>query len=377
MKSILYLVHDVNDAAVQKRVRMMSAGGVCVKVMGFRRGDKPLNNIHDAEVIDLGQTYNANFIQRITSVLKIVLSISKYKSDFEKCDALVSRNLEMLAIAVRGRAKNQKNIPLVYESLDIHRLLLNKSVVGKILRKLESWLCSRASRLWTSSPAFISQYFETISSIQLPITLVENKVFDPDSSLTPHTPNMAVNRPWKIGWFGAIRCRKSLDILKNIVRNSNGEIEVIIRGRVSYDQFDDFDKTIADTDGLHFFGAYKNPDDLANIYGEVHFNWAIDMFEEGLNSSWLLPNRLYEGGLMNCVPLADKTVQTGKVLNEKNIGITFDGISLDQLTNFFEQLTDEQYQDLKKRSESVDRLQWVDEEQTCRKLIEEIFSCPA
>ena len=66
-----------------------------------------------------------------------------------------------------------------------------------------------------------------------------------------------------------------------------GKVEVIIRGRPSLDQFDDFTKQTTGIPGLSFKGPYKNPDDLQKIYSEVHFTWAIDMFEEGLNSSWL------------------------------------------------------------------------------------------
>ena len=38
--------------------------------------------------------------------------------------------------------------------------------------------------------------------------------------------------------------------------------------------------------------------------GDVHFTWAIDFYEAGANSDWLLPNRLYEGGAHGAVPIA-------------------------------------------------------------------------
>ena len=83
-----------------------------------------------------------------------------------------------------------------------------------------------------------------------------------------------------------------------------GRFEIVLRGRPAYSEFTDFDGFVAAEPYLRFDGAYRNPEDLAAIYGEVHFSWAIDFFEEGLNSSWLLPNRLYEGCRYGAVPIA-------------------------------------------------------------------------
>ena len=82
----------------------------------------------------------------------------------------------MLAIGVRGKSLCHPKPSLVYECLDIHRLLLKNDVIGKTLRKLEGWLSKRANALITSSPAFIQQYFEKRSQVRLPTYLVENKL---------------------------------------------------------------------------------------------------------------------------------------------------------------------------------------------------------
>jgi succinoglycan biosynthesis protein ExoL len=71
-------------------------------------------------------------------------------------------------------------------------------------------------------------------------------------------------------------------------------VAVEIRGRPSRTEFDDFDAQVANVPAsasaaLHACGP-------ARLYGDVHFAWAIDWFEAGANSAWLLPNRIYEGG---------------------------------------------------------------------------------
>jgi hypothetical protein len=365
---ILYLVHDLSDPAVRRRVIMLRDGGALVTVAGFRRTSGPVSDVAGAPTLDLGQTYNGGFIQRIWSVLREVAGLKKHRDMFEKADVVIARNLEMLAIAVRGRGFAAKPPALVYESLDIHRLLLNQGPVGTIFRTLEGWLASRASVLITSSPAFVREYFERLSQVRLPVRLIENKVYGSDITI-PEGPRRP-GPPWKIGWFGAIRCRKSLRILSDLVRQSDGAIEVIIRGRPAYDQLPDFDKITSETPGLIFAGPYKNPDDLPSIYREVHFSWAIDMFEEGLNSSWLLPNRLYEGGLFNTVPIALKSVETGRFLDGLKIGVTLaDPLDL-SLRSFFRNLTAASYSDLELRATKVPSAHWYSSKKDCEHLVE-------
>src|SRR6185312_12560894 len=118
----------------------------------------------------------------------------------------------------------------------------------------------------------------------------------------------------RIGWFGVIRCRRSLQLLANLVTALPGVVEVIIRGRPRRKVIPDFDRLLATTPGLSFLGEYDRHTELAALYGDVHFAWAVDFYEAGLNSDWLLPNRLYEGTLYGAVPLVLDSVETGRWL---------------------------------------------------------------
>ena len=366
---ILYLVHDLYDPAVYKRIAMLKSGGAKVTVAGFRRVEEPAYNLADCHTINLGQTYNAGFTQRMISVIREIILIRKYHNIFSENDIIIARNLEMLAIGVRGKKLLSSKPILIYESLDIHRLLLKKNIFGKLLRKLEGWLTKKASALITSSPAFISEYFNNLSEIKLPIKLIENKVFNLYTENIIPTINSIPPQPWKIGWFGAIRCRKSLDILTNLVKNSNGNIEVIIRGRPSLDQFDNFYKDTNSVPGIKFLGEYKNPDNLESIYSEVHFTWAIDMFEEGLNSSWLLPNRLYEGCLYGSVPIANANVETGRLIDSMKIGVSLKEVNLNLLSDLFEQLTEKKYCVMRECLLKVPRSCWSHNIEDCKELV--------
>jgi succinoglycan biosynthesis protein ExoL len=367
--SILYLVHDLSDPSVLRRVTMLKAGGAAVTLMGFRRNAEPVSTVGGCPAYDLGQTHNGRFVQRILAVIMAVLKLEKQRHHFASADLIIARNLEMLGIGVRGRSLTKPLKPLIYESLDIHRLLLRSDAIGKALRWLEGWLSRRASLLITSSPAFVRHYFTPLSNVRLPHLLIENKVFLPEAHIAPLPMARAASTPWKIGWFGAIRCRKSLEILKRLVAKYPGNVEVIIRGKPAYDQFDDFETQVRTTPGISFHGPYRNPDDLPAIYGEVHFSWCIDMFEEGQNSSWLLPNRIYEGGLFATVPIAQRKVETGRTLEEMGLGIQLDDPLEPSLDQFMSHLGEPQYQQLQQAALSIPRQRWLHDNEACIELV--------
>ena len=365
---IAYFVHDLNDPAVRRRVLMLRAGGAEVRLAGFRRAEAAPAEVEGATAIDLGRTHDARLGKRALSVIRS-LGREDALAASAGADVVLARNLEMLAIAARARARHAPRSSLVYECLDIHRAMLSAKPAGAALRALERRLMQRVDALIVSSPAFLDGYFTPRQRWKGPSLLVENKVLDvavrsPDRA---ELPTMA-GPPWRIGWFGVIRCRKSLDMLAALARRFDGAVEVIIRGRPARHVFDDFDGVTASTPHLQFGGPYS-PDEIAALYADVHFTWAIDYYEEGQNSSWLLPNRLYEGGLHGAVPLALSTVETGRWLKRKGVGVLLDD-PLPDLETFFEALTLEAYKAERRKLLSVPDNAFRAGLADCRELVE-------
>src|SRR5262249_14019083 len=191
---------------------------------------------------------------------------------------------------------------VVYECLDVHRMLLSRGIEGYLLRLLENRLWREVNLLLTSSPAFAHNYFIP-RGFRPPIRLVENKVLMLNGVSKPDPKRSISGPPWRIGWFGIIRCRRSLDTLCSLARRAAGKVEVIIRGRPTEVAFQSLDQLIAECPHVCFAGPYNYPADLPAIYADVHFSWAIDYYEHGQNSTWLLPNRIYEGSLYGTVPI--------------------------------------------------------------------------
>nr|WP_047168801.1 hypothetical protein [Sphingomonas sp. Y57] len=316
---VAYFVHDLNDAAVARRIAMMRAGGLDPVVLGFRRSPLPPADIGGAPAVDLGRTADARLGQRAAAVLSNWLCARRIAAAVEGCAIYMARNLESLILAARV-ASRQQGVRLVYECLDIHRTLLGRRRVDRLIQRIERSHLDRIDLLVTSSPAFLSNYFTQRLAPGDPVLLVENKVLGIAGPAARPELRRDPGPPWTIGWFGMLRCRRSLAMLSTLAAQSGGAVKVLMAGRPALSEMPDFERVVRETDHLDYAGPYQ-PDDLPVLYRRTHFTWAIDYFEEGLNSSWLLPNRLYEGSFHGSVPIALDHVETGAWLRRRDAGI--------------------------------------------------------
>jgi glycosyltransferase involved in cell wall biosynthesis len=264
-------------------------------------------------------TRDGKLVHRIAAILRTLVSFGHVSRAVQASDVIMARNLEMLVLGIRAKGGRR----LIYECLDIHRLLLGQGVGARVISAIEGWALAKVDLIITSSNRFADDYFRQRRRFTRPILLMENKVLAlegarrRDAASRPPPPGP----PWVIGWFGMLRCRRSLAELSRLAAESDGMIKVLIAGIPSEQEFVDFAETVAAAPGLEFVGRYT-PADLPALYGRVHFAWAIDYFEDGLNSAWLLPNRLYEAMAHGAVPIALDTVETGNWLRRNGVGIT-------------------------------------------------------
>jgi succinoglycan biosynthesis protein ExoL len=321
MTAILYLAHDLDDSAIWRRVSMLRAGGAVVTVAGFRRGTTAL----PSDVRVLGMTRNGKMAGRAMAVLRAMRRAGSRLGDLPRPDVILARNLEMLAVArmVRGLWPEAPPPGLAYEVLDIHRMMLGRGARARALRLVERALMRRAGMLVTSSPGFLRAYFQPYGQLAAgtAVQLVENRVNGFDMDLTAPTLAATPSPVTTIGWFGILRCQTSLTCLDAVTRAAPGRMRVVMAGRPALDVVPDFHAVVEANPDLAFRGSYRNPDDLPQLYGDVHLAWLVDRYEAGGNSDWLLPNRLYEGCLHGAVPVALAGTEVARRMEALAIGL--------------------------------------------------------
>ena len=375
MIQIDFLAPELGDPAVRRHADMFEKGGAKVRLVGFvRERTGPPKGTFETQV--LGRTENGRFLRRTLTVLRAFLAWPAQVFSRPAPDLVVARNLEMLLLAAVYRLRGRRGPTIVYECLDVHRLMLGTGPVSLGLRLLERMLLRLSHGVIVSWPAAETEYLRKRQGYRGPVIILENWVFDPSytkaAALAARTP--ATGRPWRIGWSGILRCRKSLAFLEQVATALPDTVVIVLRGLPADDQLPDFEAVLSRTPNLRYGGPYRYPQDLAEIFGSIDFVWAIDLYEEGLNSRWLLPNRLYEGMAYGAVPLVAEGVATAAWAAARGVGVELSGDLGESLIRFLSDLTLDHHQSLADAVAARPTGETVANDETCGRLVERMMA---
>lgn len=316
MTAIAFFAHDENDAAVRRRFFAFEDAGCEVVGFAMRRSERAQAGW---AAIDLGRTHDARFAHRLGAILSGARKAAAARAHLVRCDIVYARNLDMALCSLLALTFAGVNRPLVYECLDIHRLMRRDDLIGAGLRGLERIVLDRSALLAVSSPAFIREYFNIRHPGRFSAHLIENRIADaPGLGKRPLFKDRP-STPLRIGWFGVLRCRRSLDLLETLAIRFGAKIEIVLRGFPDV-MLPDFHERVRHHHNMRYRGRYRSPEDLAEIYRSVDLIWAGDFHDAGFNSRWLLPNRIYEGGYFATPAVAPQETETGRWIRDRNAG---------------------------------------------------------
>ena len=349
------------DARVKKRVSALQAQGWCVKGYMFHRIRDKVDEPPFWENVELGITENRQYLKRAFVLLSSLRVLWQHRAALREAAVfyVVNTDNALLALAARWMVRHPGGpAPMVLELADVQPAMLGQGLRGRVMRAVERFVLSRTALLVTTSPGFVRNYFTPLQKFTGPVFLLENKVYpsigiaahahtasNSTDALTPTTrPPARGGKPWVIGLFGAFRCRRSIELMRQLAVRFPDRVHFYLRGYPSGTDASGIAALLEGLPNLEWGGAYQYPGDLAAIYGQIDFNWTFDFADTGANSAWLLPNRIYEGGLFGCPALADASTETGRWVTDHAAGWTFDGPIESSLAAFLEQLTESEWQ---------------------------------
>lgn len=365
---VAFFGHDSSESTIIKRVAGFAACGASVHGFMFRRL-RDGNRRHAAcETVPLGVTVDRNYLARIPKLVGALARLAARSKQLRLADVLYARNIDMLFLAVAARVIAGSRAAIVYEVLDVQRAFVGTSPINRLFRRAERALMGRCALLVVSSPDFVTRYFAPTQSYTGPVYLLANKIPREASVLasvaasTPPPPGP----PWIIGWFGTLRCQRSLQVLSAIADALGRRVEIQIRGIPSAEDLTErqIRSACATRANMRYFGPYRSPQDLGAIYGGVHFVWSIDYLDTGGNSDWLLPNRVYEGGAFGAVSLARRNTATGRLVQRLAAGPTFVEPLEEHVIEFLLSLDAATWGSMHERVRAVPRSEFVDEDDT-------------
>lgn len=353
MIHVAFFGHDAADAAVRRRVQGFIDDGVTVSGFMMRRSD----DVDTAwENVDLGRTFDGNYIQRIRSVFTGAKRAARSER-LASADVIYARNLDMLATAFLAKRRLKLKTPVIYESLDVHRLLTRNDPLGFAFRRIEGALLARCRRLVVSSPGFLDNHFERRHRGRYKAELVENRLaagadYGPRPT-SAETPSQS-GEPLRIGWVGVLRCARSFGLLLDLAHSAGPSVQIDLHGMPALTEIPDFHERVKGVANLTYHGRYRSPEDLAGIYSKLDVVWAGDFMEKGYNSVWLLPNRIYEGGYYATPAIAPSGTQTAKWIEAADAGFLLDEDLAETLPRLIDDLSNDRSRIAGKRQTLID-----------------------
>lgn len=352
---------DYTDARLIKRMHAFAAMGWDTLCASFWRQRYNRDYIPEWDNIYLGKVDDRKYLQRIIVLLKAIGGLVKARRRIGESQIFYAINLDQLLLAVFMRYIGRSNVLVVYEVADIQHPFVRKDLVGVLSRGLERWLLRFVGLLVVTSPGYIKNYFVPVQRYQGQWFLLENKVYPVPTNALKSVLHLNKQRyhadghAWVVGFFGALRGKKSWEIIKHIARALPHKVIFKLAGYPTGIDQNDFYETVAELGNIDYVGEYKNPDELGKIYKGVDLAWCFEFSYGVYNSVWCLVNRLYEGGYFEIPLLASKNYESGNFVEQHGIGWTFTEPYTDVLTQFLEQLTVAQYMRVKKKYQSIDK----------------------
>lgn len=374
--------HDSREPGLQKRIAAMEANGCRVLSFTFARRDYAESKLASSANVHLGLTVDRHYVRRLFPLLRAVPKVLRHARCLRSAQVIYARNIDMLALAVLAKLLTGAKGKVAYEVLDVQRIFMMMGPVGRTMRAAERQLLKAIDLLVVSSPEFVSRYFIPVQNYRGPWHLLENKIAGHQIRKTCEAylvrPNqLPVGAPWVIGWYGVLRCRKSLAMLARIADRLGSKVKIHIRGRLSREDISEEDLTsLVGRPNVDFGGSYAIPDQLAEIYSRVHFIWSIDYTDEGTNSDWLLPNRIYEGGYFGAVALGRKGTATGRFIEERGLGFALPEPIEESVCEFLQNLDERAYSSKRDHLIALPSGLFVDETDT-RDLLARLGCVPA
>ena len=311
-KTLIFVSSHRQHKKVADRLLGAIAAGCKVKLFAFDRGDvpHPIYSHPNISRISLGGVRNGFAMSRFLSLGRAALILFRATRHVKDRNVILLANtLETLIISwIVGLTR----LPTIYDVADINPLQTSKSVVGAVARATERRIINYVQVLVVSSPWFYWQYFASTLKIRQAAVFIENKVGFARVQRTGQKP--LTNN---IAWNGLLRCRTSAVVLLECMTSAPDSLRLSLHG--SLGRIGDLGQKLLNQPNCVYTGRY-DIDSLGELLAGASFVWAID-FSDFENSTWLLPNRLYEA-IASGVPLiAVDGTATADVVRRYNIGI--------------------------------------------------------
>lgn len=342
----IYIGVDATNPTLILRIRSFVRAGVALTAFTFRRHKFNTGFQPEWDNVHLGDTVDRNYLRRLPALARALRLMLEHRETFRAADFIYARNMDLVVLGLLARRLTGSRARLVYEVEDVQEIFFKQTRGGAVFRWLERRALRHVDLLVVLSPGFLHGYFEPVQNWRGPSFVLENKLQLGDRSDAP-TPAGRVwedlSDRWVIGWFGTLRCPKSMALLEEIAETLGPKVEIYTRGYPTETGLDAYMRIVDRHPNWTHDGEYTIPDDLEAMYGRVHFSWCLDFLDEHGNSPLLLACRMYQGGFYGAVPLVAEGSEMDRWLARAGIGHAFGPPHAQPIADFLQTVDPTEY----------------------------------
>lgn len=350
VKSIAYFAGDATNPTVRLRIGSFLKAGVDVTGFTFRRHKFHQDFVPFWRNVALGETRDRHYVWRTPLIFGAFGKVWKERARLKQVEVLHARMFDMALLAMVAKWLINPRAKLVYEIEDVQAVFFRKTLTGAIFRFFERRVLAASDLVVVQSPGFVDGYLKPTQGYNGPAYLLENRIQldeipsrDPSEASPVAQQWRSMRDRWVIGWFGTLRCQKSMRLLEEIAERLGDRVLIYTRGFPTETGLDAYMEIVNRHPNWIYEGPYTMPDDLEDIYGRVHFSWCLDFLDEGGNSELLLACRMYHGGYFGAVPIIAAKSQMARHLAPHGIGRAVSDAYVDDICDLLGNLSWDDY----------------------------------
>ena len=336
---VLAILHTLGQPRLAKRLDNLEAKDFELSAVAFAR-DYHSGRLPKCPTTVVGHAHQGRYLQRLTSILR---AIPKVRRAIGGADAIYafSPDMAMLAVLSRGFRK----VPIVLEVGDITPIQTATGWRGRLFRTLDRFITKRCQLIVSTTPRFIDEFYRKWLKVETPAIVLENKVEQSyaeavRSGRIPRPPARTETQKIRIGYFGALGCHWTMEVLTSLASRHGDRFEVLLGGFAwPWLGLEDYRRRAP---SMEHFGEYKSPNDLPNLYGAVDLTWGCyqPIAPEDWNLRWARPNRFYESCTFG-VPLVSRAGSCDAVDVERfGIGLIVSSENPEETADFVAKMVD-------------------------------------
>lgn len=302
---------------------MLQSQGFEVNASAFKR-DYHKGRVPDCHVNYLGTLGKGRYARRLWTYIR---TIPLLRTQTRHSDVIYAFGLDLALLALICNLTRKK--VLVLEVGDIRRIQVRQNWQGRVMRLVSQWLYHHCNLLIVTAKEFATDYYSAGKPPPVPYLVIENKLEMGEAKLkNSATEPLQSEAILRIGYFGLLRSEWSYAVLGEYARRNPDSVRILVAGAVQEGQqsFEDF----ISLQNVEYFGPYKSPQDLPELYGQVDLVWGCYPEPEPLdakpNPAWTWAqsvcrsNRFYESCYYRVPVISMANSGDGKVVDACTLG---------------------------------------------------------